>query len=139
MNRDSIISVLGRFIDLDRIVSISDAHFINNMGSGGYFTKFTVTMQLCEKPLEFWAEVRNWETHFKSSDGRTAAERPDRSTVNWWEVFMLPNTKGELVEVLSSFEEQNDLQCVADMQKIVDGLVIEWRDWKSYRLDRQLG
>lgn len=136
--KDSITNILGRYLDLDRIVSISNAEFVNNMGSGGYFVKFTVTMQLLEKSIEFWLSVDDYETHFKCEDGRIAVDRPDRSSVRWWEVFMLPNTKGELVEVQSHIDPP-DLQCVKDMQEVVDRLLKEWREWKAYILDHKLG
>lgn len=53
MNR-AIQKHFGRHIDLDKIITISDALFIDKMGSGGFFILVTIEAQLRDQPLEFW-------------------------------------------------------------------------------------
>ena len=43
----------GQHIDLSKIVSISDAYWIDRMGSGGWFVGFHMEVQLRDKPLCF--------------------------------------------------------------------------------------
>lgn len=63
----------GTHIDLARIVEISDAMFINRMGSGGYFVGFYIHYQLKDEPV--WYEFRG--------DGWSSKYRPEMNTWNY--------------------------------------------------------
>lgn len=56
----------GGHIDLSKIVSVSDAYFINRMSSGGYFVGFQIHCQLLDTPIEHVWDI----SHFglKSSE-----------------------------------------------------------------------
>lgn len=47
------IPFLGTHINLAAIQSVSDAQFIDRMGSGGWFVGFSITMELVDQPLVF--------------------------------------------------------------------------------------
>lgn len=48
-----IIKTLTGFIDLDKIVNISEPHFEDWMGKGGYYVSFEIHCQLLEKPISY--------------------------------------------------------------------------------------
>ena len=45
----------GTHIDLSHILSISDAYFVDRMGSGGYFVEFQIQFILRDSPI-FYTE-----------------------------------------------------------------------------------
>lgn len=47
------VDFMKKYIDLTKIVSISDAYFIDRMGSGGYYVGFDIECQLLEKPIHY--------------------------------------------------------------------------------------
>lgn len=48
---------IGKYMDLSKVVSISDAYFIDHMGHGGYFAGFEIHIQLLEKPIEYMRSI----------------------------------------------------------------------------------
>lgn len=51
-------SPLVGFIDLDKIIRITPAEFIDNMGHGGWFVSFQIDVQLRDAPIWYQREVR---------------------------------------------------------------------------------
>jgi hypothetical protein len=47
----------GKHIDLSKLVSISDAYFIDRMGYGGWFVGFDMHFQLMDNPILFEREL----------------------------------------------------------------------------------
>lgn len=54
---NAIVKFRGMHIDLDKIVSITDAYFVDRMGFGGYFAEFRVEVQLLDKPITFTRKI----------------------------------------------------------------------------------
>ncbi|WP_240416677.1 hypothetical protein [Paenibacillus periandrae] len=44
---------MGTHIDLEKIVSISDAFIIDKMGSGGLYVGFDIVVQLLNEPIRY--------------------------------------------------------------------------------------
>lgn len=44
---------MGTHIDLSKVISISDAYFINKMGFGGWFVGFDIHIQLLDEPIHY--------------------------------------------------------------------------------------
>lgn len=106
---ESIIKTFtGKYVDLSKIVAISDAYFINRMGSGGYLVGFTIDCQLLEKPLLFEREFEHddygYKNQIKMVDG------------SYMESFHFVRGEG-----------QEKIKAVARLQKEIDELVIQWR------------
>lgn len=53
MNNYIVKTFTGKNIDLSRVVSISDAYFIDKMGSGGYYVGFEIHCQLLDAPIKY--------------------------------------------------------------------------------------
>jgi hypothetical protein len=49
--------LLNRYIDLDHVLAVSDALFVNRMGSGGWLVEFSLTMAFSDRPLAFSAPL----------------------------------------------------------------------------------
>ena len=54
---NAIVKFKGMHIDLDKIVSITDAYFVDRMGHGGYFAQFRILVQLRDEPIEFTKKI----------------------------------------------------------------------------------
>jgi len=46
----------GKYIDIDKVVSISEPSFIDRMGHGGFYVGFDIEVQLLEKTIEYERE-----------------------------------------------------------------------------------
>ncbi len=69
----------GVHIDLTKIVSVSNAYFIDRMGSGGYYWGFDVHCQLIDRPihLEFEDHELGVDSHPIDSQGRPGLLPPE--------------------------------------------------------------
>lgn len=69
----------GVHIDLTKIVSVSDAYFMDRMGSGGYYWGFDVHCQLLDRPihLEYDSDELNVEVHTIQANGKPLTMLPE--------------------------------------------------------------
>lgn len=51
------IETFNQHIDLSKLVSISNAYFIDKMGCGGYFVRFNLHFQLMDNPIILTREL----------------------------------------------------------------------------------
>lgn len=110
---ESIVKIFtGRHIDLSKIVSITDAYFINRMGSGGYFVGFEIECQLLEKPIEFEKSFDYDE--YTHKDGT--------------KVKMVNGEYQEFHGYRSGYGEENIL-AVHRLQKQVDVIIEQWKEY----------
>lgn len=56
-------------IDLDKVVLISDAYFIDRMGSGGWYVGFHIIFQLMDDPVRYTREFAFDEYKFTNEKG----------------------------------------------------------------------
>lgn len=76
------VDLLGKHVDFSKVVAISDARFVDRMGSGGYFVEFEIDIQLLDKPLKYSRSFDYYEMDRMSdrlkplyhSNGKTLAE-----------------------------------------------------------------
>lgn len=88
----------GQYIDLSKVVSISDARFLDRMGSGGWFVTFEINVQLMEKPIVYTRKFEYDEYNF--------------------------NDKHELIYA----KDRRTPLAVERLQKQVDDLVRQWKE-----------
>lgn len=55
---------IGKHIDLSKVVSVSDAYFIDRMGSGGWYVGFSIHIQLLDNPIKYVRELTEDEYIF---------------------------------------------------------------------------
>ena len=67
----------GKYIDLTKIVAITDAEFIDRMGYGGYYVGFTIYCQLLEKPIVYERKLDYREEKYEN--GKIHAKTNDRN------------------------------------------------------------
>lgn len=97
-------------IDLDKIIAINDAIFIDRMGSGGYFVGFSIECQLRDEPLILERElVRDLEEKFSLTQGHLAL-LTDGSWVND-----------------PGWRNHQDIFAVRQLQQDVDRFIEEWK------------
>lgn len=100
------------WIDLDHVLAIGDAAFINRMGSGGWFVGFHLIMAFRDRPLLFERQmIYNDEHRFIHEKGYHVAKLVD----------------GTETDSPGSLDDQRQLVAVAALQKEVDELVRIWR------------
>ena len=96
----------GKYIDLDKLISVSDAEFIDRMGYGGYFVGFEMRFQLQDNPMCYQRELVAPEEY----------------------IFDHENSKFILVT------NNGSLKCVENLQKQIDELIEAWKSFKSKNL-----
>lgn len=99
----------GLHIDLDKIVAISDAYFIDEMGSGGWFVGFWIEVQLKDERLYLRRELVD-ETEVKFS--MTVGHQLKVLDASWQgpHVYSRP-----------------DIVAVHNLQRDIDGLIEKWK------------
>lgn len=70
----------GEYIDLDKIVSISKAEFIDRMGHGGYFVGFKIRCQLIKEPIVYRRELERDEYQYETGKGHRIVYGKDSYT-----------------------------------------------------------
>lgn len=100
MKNTIVRTFMGTHMDLSKIVSISDARFIDRMGSGGFFAGFDIHIQLLDKPVHY-------EVKFDNNDEADY------------------NTYHRPVPIMG---RSGVPLAVERLQKQVDGLIQQWKD-----------
>ena len=103
----------GQFIDLSKIITISDAYWIDRMGSGGWFVGFHIQAQLRENVLAYEFDH---EPFRKTLDDDLPYEQRWSSNYErrqYWEAIW-------------------SVECVRGLQVEVDKLVSAWRDYRKW-------
>lgn len=113
--------LLKRHIDLDKIAAISDAYFMDHMGSGGWFVGFEIHMQLLDKPIKWARGFAEDEKDYSYTPGHHNG------------VFYLVFTDGSK-DTRDSVEGKTIL-AVDRLQREIDELVRLWRGGDPLVLD----
>lgn len=98
------------YIDLDKIIAIGPACFIDMMGSGGWFVGFKVTAQLRDEELTYTREL-TFDERDSAADGTPLLKFVDGE-------YKLPEG------------DPSHFLCVASLQKEVDKFVDVWKTYK---------
>lgn len=93
---------MGTHLDLSKIVSISDAQFIDRMGYGGWYVSFEIIVQLSDNPIIY--------TRKFDYDEYTYNEKHE---LVYWKY---PNGRESKIPL-----------AVKRLQDQIDGLVKQWR------------
>jgi hypothetical protein len=105
------------WIDLDHVLAITDAGFINQMGFGGWYVGFQVVMAFRDKPLVFERELtkdeQGWDHDKKSL---TSSATP-----------YLFNVDGSRSYKPDWNADHKQFLCVSRVQSEVDKLIEAWR------------
>lgn len=111
MNNAIVKTFFGKHIDLSKVVSISDAYFIDRMGSGGYYVGFDIEVQLMENPIHYRREFKWDEKDYEGS-------KPKVKLVN-----------GKLEDAFTFFSDKFNTRILAvnRLQKQVDELIEQWK------------
>lgn len=99
-------------IDLDKIVRVGDAYFIDNMGSGGWYVGFNVDVQLRDAPLEYCRELSYME---------------ENGEAKFDKCHLLALTNGTWTSESYMVSGDTKIVAVVNLQKEVDALVEEWK------------
>ena len=103
----------NKHIDLSKVVSISDAYFINRMGSGGYYVGFEMEVQLLDKPIKYTREFKDNEKYW---DGKQRGIiMADKHRISNRDLYIL------------SEEEESQVLAVKNLQIQVDELIVQWK------------
>jgi hypothetical protein len=97
----------GSYIDLDKIVNVSKAYFIDRMGYGGWFVAVDINCQLLESAIHYERHISDDEHHY--ADGKFRLKLVDNSSTT------IPP------------EDENEILAVQNLQKEIDVLVLAWR------------
>lgn len=104
---------INKYIDLSKVVSISDARFIDRMGSGGYFVGFEIEVQLLEKPIIY---TRKFDYSEEGWDGKQhLVIMTDGSKIPGRHLFSV------------SKKEESKILAVKNLQNQIDELVEQWK------------
>lgn len=103
----------GKHIDLSKVISISDAYFIDRMGSGGYYVGFDIQAQLLDNPIRYEREFEHCES------GRDCDHRPYPLRMDGRQVpaSHYHNSKTD-----------EDIMAVIRLQEQVDELIEQWKE-----------
>lgn len=107
---------LGKHIDLSKLVVISDAYFMDHMGSGGYYVGFHMEFQLMERAIIYQREL-------------TIKENPWVLEGN--DSYSILMTDGTVYNNIRSDIDESKVQAVVNLQKEVDLIVMAWNDSKK--------
>jgi len=114
LTKETIVKTfIGKYIDLSKVVSISDAYFIDRMGHGGFYVGFHIDCQLMDKPIEY---VRKFEY---DEMGKNEREQYAPILVNGEAADFFFDTRGE---------GNKKILAVSRLQKQIDDLVEQWRE-----------
>lgn len=102
----------GFHIDLDAIIAVHPARFVDRMGSGGYFVQFAIDLRLRDKPLV-------WITEFEHGSDYV---HKDTSYV--------VDTSGNLRRPHEVPEEE--IRAVKRVQDQLNVLIVAWEEWKQH-------
>lgn len=102
----------GPYIDLDKLIHVSEAYFIDRMGFGGWYVGFKMEFQLRETAIEFIRELNESEFQYDDEKGR----------------HLLKLTNNELAVWVDDYKE---VLAVSNMQKIVNTLVFNWQVYRQ--------
>lgn len=97
------------YIDLDKIIRVTKAMFIDCMGSGGLFVEFTIDVQLRDEPIQYRRELTG-EEFIHDLDGG----------------YFLAIADGTRAPYCEYEEEPDNLLCVANLQREIDDLICVW-------------
>lgn len=98
-------------IDLDKIITINDAIFVNRMGHGGWFVGFSIECQLRDKTLVYERElIDDLEVKFSMTQGH-----------------LLLLTDGKWVNDASAINSDN-VFAVHQLQQDVNRLIEVWKN-----------
>lgn len=104
----------GFHIDLDKIIAIGDAEFLDKMGSGGWFVTFSIDVQLRDTPITYTRElVFNTEYEFKHEHHAIMIDGPSIAA-----------------RIIDRVDPKRIL-AVANLQKQIDELISVWKARKS--------
>lgn len=87
-----------KHIDLSKVVSISDAYFIDNMGHGGWFVGFHMDVQLMDSPISYRRALNSSECIFEKR------------------------------HILIYGRDKKIPLAVENLQKQIDQLIIQWKE-----------
>jgi len=102
---------LGEYIDLDKVVSISKARFIDRMGWGGYYVGFEIKCQLLKEPIVFERKLEHDEYEY------TPIPIDSKFPENGYRIIYGNDNSTPLA--------------VIRLQKQIDDLVQQWIDYKN--------
>lgn len=95
----------GKYIDLDRLVSVSEASFEDRMGHGGYFVSFEMQFQLMEQPLKYTRHLKLDVDYVRNEDnemyGRDYTLLRDDAGV----LLCEKKLNAQIQEILNAWEE----------------------------------
>lgn len=117
----------GAHIDLDHILWISDAQFVDRMGNGGYFVAFEIQFMLQDKPLRY-------EEHLGYSDTYHRNVPNSKVGFSHWEILTVND---EWVKMDYKLDPKT-FKCVAELQTKVDEIIKAWsrNDYVRYWNDK---
>lgn len=92
----------GKYIDLSKLVAVSEAYHIDRMGCGGYFVAFDMHFQLMETPITYTREVE--------------------LTIDLTMGYPRIDYNKRLQESMSACD---------DLQKQIDVLILDWKKYKG--------
>lgn len=107
------------YIDLDHVLVVEDARFIDHMGSGGYFVGFRVVMMFRDEPLQYMEEVSGKDRYFEH-----------KPSVGWY-AKMEDGSERRMYEWSSDHDPNLRMLCLVEMQEQVDAFVRLWKGKKS--------
>jgi|SRR5579859_1307032 len=110
--------LIGRYIDLDHILAISDAYFVDRMGSGGHFVQFEIMMAFLNEPLTFTYPLKSTEENYSVVEGEWSLAYVWEDEHHFW----IPRFVNG-----NSHYKNAKLLCVKRIQDQIDGLVKMWR------------
>jgi len=112
--RESIYKLwTGQYIDLNHILMISDAYFIDRMGNGGWFRGFSIQFMFMDKPRDFVFDVDR-EKYVRFKDEHQLL------------------IKGEWIGARNlHLYDANQSDAVKDLQVKVDEVIRVWKEFKD--------
>jgi len=111
----------GTHIDLSKIIEISDAYYIDQMGHGGLSVGFKIIVQLRDKPIYFSRDLdSDEEVNFRIIE--------EDSGGSYHEVKMIDGTWKKYNQVFSLMDQ---ILAVQNLQKQIDELIQVWKDSKN--------
>ena len=117
---------IGKHIDLSKIVAIGDACFLDRMGRGGWYVGFSIDCQLLDHPLTYERRLTSEEYKFFKPDDEVAYRH--LMTIDYRHHMVL--TDGTMAHSQKLYGvSQDQMLCVANLQKQIDGLVDAWKLW----------
>lgn len=109
---------IGKHIDLSKIVAIGDACFLDRMGRGGWYVGFSIDCQLLDHPLTYERRLTSEEYKFF---------KPDDESDSRHHMVLTDGTMAHSQKLYGVSQDQ--MLCVANLQKQIDGLVDAWKLW----------